>query len=189
MIMRGQKTILIFFSILAFFTLILTGCDKYTRYRVLSFFFDGVPHPDEPQKKEVKASKVGQPKKDLPPQIARFSHPPVEWKDDCSSCHGSVRGAMSVTLPPKDICLKCHSRVIENAFVHGPASVDCIVCHNVHESQVKTLVRKVGNPLCLDCHDKGDVIKAEPHKELKEEELVCLTCHSTHGGKDKFFLK
>jgi hypothetical protein len=30
---------------------VATGCDKYSRHQVLSFLFDGVPHPDAPQKK------------------------------------------------------------------------------------------------------------------------------------------
>ena len=171
---------------------ILTGCDKYSRYRVLNFFFDGVPHSDEPQKKEeegpVKTAKEKQSERAEPISApTKYKHPPAEGKDDCSFCHGPMK---RMVLPPKDMCLKCHDHLKENRpFIHGPAAVDCIVCHNVHESQTKTLLRKVGNILCFDCHDKEGVQKAEPHKELKEEELVCLSCHDPHGGKDKFFLK
>ena len=172
--------------------LILTGCDKYARYRALNFFFDGVPHPDEPQKKEepasVETAKTEKPKRgDLAPETPRYKHPAAEAKDDCSFCHGPMN---QMGLPPKDMCLKCHEHLKENRpFMHGPAVVDCIVCHNVHESQTKTLLRKIGNPLCFDCHEKEGVQKAEAHNELKEEELVCLSCHDPHGGKDKFFLK
>ena len=172
--------------------LIFTGCDKYARYRVFNVFFDGVPHPDEPKQKEelasVRTAKAVETKKvERPPQTPRYKHPPAEGKDDCSFCHGAVS---RIVIPSKDMCLKCHEHLKENRpFMHGPAVVDCIVCHNVHESQTKTLLRKLGNILCFDCHDKTGVVNAEPHKELKEEEFVCLSCHDPHGGKDKFFLK
>jgi predicted CXXCH cytochrome family protein len=171
---------------------ILSGCDKYSRYRALSFFFDGVPHPDEPKKKEqptsLRSAKADLSKKESStPEKPRFSHPPPEGKEDCSVCHGAGKRP---GLPPKDMCLKCHEHLKKDRpFIHGPAVVDCIVCHNVHESQSKTLVRKIGNPLCFDCHDKENLQKGEPHKELPEADLVCLSCHDPHGGKDKFFLR
>jgi predicted CXXCH cytochrome family protein len=185
------RSFVIFFLLFTFLW-IFTGCDKYSRYRALNFFFDGVPHPDKPQKEKepasVKTAKAGQPKKaELPPETPRYKHPPAEGKDDCSFCHGPMN---RMGLPPKDMCLKCHEHVKEKRpFIHGPAVVDCIVCHNVHESKTKTLLRKIGNSLCIDCHEKEGVQKAEPHKELKEEDLVCLSCHDPHGGKDRFFLK
>ncbi|MEW6374959.1 MAG: cytochrome c3 family protein [Thermodesulfobacteriota bacterium] len=182
----------VIFFLLFTFLWILTGCDKNARYGVLNFFFDGVPHPDEQLKKEepasAKTAKAGQLKRaELPPETPRYKHPPAEGKDDCSFCHGSIS---RIVIPPKDICLKCHEHLKEKRpFIHGPAAVDCVVCHNVHESETKTLLRKIGNILCFDCHSKEEIQKADPHKELKEEELVCLSCHDPHGGKDKFFLK
>lgn len=190
-IWKINRPCVIFFLLLTSF-LIFTGCDKYARYRALNFFFDGVPHPDEPLKEEksasVKTAKVEETKKvELPLKLPRYKHPPAEGKDDCSFCHGPVS---RITVPPKDMCLKCHEHLKENRpFMHGPAAVDCVVCHNVHDSPTKNLLRKVGNIVCFDCHDKTGIVNAEPHKELKEEELVCLSCHDPHGGKDKFFLK
>ncbi len=182
----------VIFPLIFTFLLILPGCDKYARYRTLNFFFDGVPHPDEQLKKEepvsVKTAKSEETKQvERPPQTPRYKHPPAEGKDDCSFCHGPVS---RIVIPPKDMCLKCHEHLKANRpFIHGPAAVDCTVCHNVHESRTKTLLGKVGNVLCFDCHGKAGVVDAEPHKELKEEEFVCLSCHDPHGGKDKFFLK
>jgi len=187
---RNQSFVILYLLFVSL--LILTGCDKYARYRALNFFFDGVPHPDEQLKKEgpasVKTAKIEQTKKiEPPPQIPRYKHPPAEGKDDCSFCHGAIS---RIIIPPKDMCMKCHEHLKESRpFIHGPAAVDCIVCHNVHESQTRTLLRKVGNILCFDCHNKAGVVDAEPHKELKEKEFVCLSCHDPHGSKDKFFLK
>ncbi len=178
--------------LLSAFLGILTGCDRYSRYRVLSFFLDGVPHPDEPRQKEGVAApqvaKADQPKKDaLPAETPRYSHPPPDGKNDCAACHGPVNRPV---FPAKDMCLKCHVHVTaKRPFIHGPAVVDCIVCHNVHESQAKTLVRKVGNPLCFNCHDEERIQRGKAHRDAKEGEFLCLSCHDPHGGKDRFFLK
>lgn len=194
--MRGWSQTHLFpiLFLLFIFLCAFTGCDKYTRYRVLNLLFDGAPHPDEPIKKEepasVKTAKVEQPKRvelPPPPPPPRYTHPPAEGKDDCSYCHGPLN---RIVVPPKDMCLKCHKHLKESRpFIHEPAVVDCIVCHDPHESQLKTLLRKIGNSLCFDCHDKESVVKAEPHKDLKDDELICLSCHDPHGGKDQFFLK
>jgi predicted CXXCH cytochrome family protein len=170
---------------------VATGCDKYSRHQVLSFLFDGVPHPDAPQKKAKAATKETggdqREKKEQSTEKPKFKHPAAEGKDDCSFCHGKVTSA---AMPPKDICVKCHQHLKEKRpFLHGPAVVDCIVCHNPHESETKTLLKKKGGDLCQDCHDIKDVQKAEPHKDMKPDELLCDSCHDPHGGKDKFFLR
>src|SRR4030042_843662 len=134
---RGQERIIVSFFILATLILFSTSCDKYIRYRVLNFFFDGVPHPDKPQESKepvgVKTARLKQIERaESPPAPPRYKHPPAEGKDDCSFCHGPMN---RMVLPPKDMCLKCHTHVKGNlAFIHGPAVVDCVVCHNVHES-------------------------------------------------------
>lgn len=174
------------------FFFIMTGCDKYARYRALNLFFDGVPHPDEPLKKEdsgqaiVAKADLGT-KTEFARQLIEFRHPPAEGKDDCSFCHGPMT---RIVIPPKNMCLRCHEHLKENRpFLHGPAVVDCVFCHNVHRSQTRTLLRKVDNSLCFDCHDQQSVLDSEPHRKLKNEQRLCLSCHDPHGGKDRFFLK
>lgn len=185
---RPFAVLFLFFALL----FILAGCDPETRYRALNFFFDGVPRPGEPPKKEeIPAAKIASVKQEAqaetPSEIVYYRHPPAEGKDDCSFCHGPVS---QIVIPPKDMCLKCHEHLKENRpFLHGPAVVDCVFCHNVHRSQTKTLLRKTGNLLCFECHDQQSVIQGESHRELKEEEFVCLSCHDPHGGKDRFFLR
>jgi predicted CXXCH cytochrome family protein len=189
---RDRKGNVVKICVLLFVVLwMLMGCDKYSRYRVLNLFFDGVPHPDEPPKKEVsapvKTAKAEQQEKtNLPSAPTKYIHPAAEGKDDCSFCHGSMK---NVVMPPRDICLKCHEHLKENRpFIHEPAAADCMACHNPHESSTKTLLTKTGNPLCFDCHSRQDVEKAEVHGGLKADEL-CLSCHDPHGGKDRFLLR
>jgi len=173
------------------FLQIMAGCDKYARYRALSIFFDGVPHPDEQNKKDIPVltniSGVKKPEKSESAVPVRYKHPAAEGKDDCSFCHGAT---ISVLLPPKDACLKCHAHLKETRpFIHGPAASDCVVCHNVHEAKTKQLLRVVGNPLCFICHQQGTLEKSRGHEGINEKKAACLSCHDPHGGKDKFFLR
>ncbi len=195
--MRGwerSRKMIILFALLGMY-LFFSGCDRYARYRALNFFFDGVPHPDDTLKKKtepVTAGSAGQAQKPanalLPTQ---FSHPSENVKESCSFCHESIT---NMVIPPRDICLKCHSHIKDTRpFLHGPAAIDCLVCHDVHKSEVKTLLRKIGNFLCFDCHyigaEKKMLEKTEAHRELTDDEIVCLQCHDPHGGSDRFFLR
>jgi predicted CXXCH cytochrome family protein len=175
---------------------VFSGCDQYARYRVLHFFFDGVPHPDQPLQEEkpapVKIAMTergeGEPRKKEPTSSpTRYRHPPVEGRDDCSFCHGPLN---RIALPPGDICLKCHTDNSKKfSFIHPPAISECTGCHDPHESQAKALLKKMGNSLCFDCHDQKEVQEKEPHREMKKDELICLSCHHPHGGGDRSFLK
>lgn len=200
--MRGRERLLLSFSALAILALISINCSGKTQYSILNFFFDGVPSPDGQQKREkgapTQTARAGQQQKkkgELPPETPRYKHPAAEGKDDCSFCHGKVT---RLVLPPKDMCLRCHEHLKDNRpFMHGPAVVDCIVCHNVHDGETKALVRKIGNPLCYDCHDRGGLQeglqegtpRAEAHSKLNDGNVACLFCHDPNGGKDRFFLK
>ncbi|MEI6128410.1 MAG: cytochrome c3 family protein [Pseudomonadota bacterium] len=163
------------------------GCDKYTRYRTLNFFFDGVPHPDAQARAEQEALlKSGS----GPLAKIKYKHPASGKADECSICHGS---RFNVGSLPRDMCLQCHTAIKKNrSFIHGPAAIDCIACHDIHESETKTLLRKTGNTLCFQCHyriDKGLITKIEAHKDFKEDASQCLSCHDPHGGSDRFFIK
>jgi predicted CXXCH cytochrome family protein len=189
-------------QLLAYFVLIISqvgfmlGCDRYARYRALYTVFDGVPHPDEkivkPREAELavilEGGQLDKTKAFLPPP--QYKHPAADAKDECSFCHGPL---YNMVTPPKDMCLKCHTQVKENlAYIHGPAALDCVVCHDVHKSPTKTLVTKTGNPLCFICHyseNKDKLREAEAHKELEEDNPLCISCHDPHGGRDRYFLK
>jgi len=170
----------------------LTGCNKYTRHKVLTAVFDGVPHPDD-LTTEVTALE-GVPFEDqegrLPVLPLRYTHPSAGTEGGCALCHGPPK---ELVIPGKDMCVRCHAHVREKKpFIHGPAVLDCIVCHEPHESKTKSLLKIIGNELCFECHyrqNREDAYKTEEHRDTEEVEFVCLACHDPHGGKDRFFVK
>ena len=175
--------------------MVVGGCNKYTRYRVLRVVFDGVPHPDEELKaRETDVLKAAVERADqqrrAPSLQIRYTHPSAGAAGNCSLCHGTLQ---NLIIPGKDMCVRCHVRVREQfPFLHGPAVLDCIVCHDPHESKIKSLLKIIGNELCFECHyrkDKEEAFKAEAHKEYRDKKFVCLACHDPHGGKDRFFVK
>jgi predicted CXXCH cytochrome family protein len=173
------------------FLQIMAGCDRYARYRALSIFFDGVPHPDERNKMVVPVlannSGVKKPETSVAEAPARHRHPAAEGTDDCSFCHGAT---ISVLLPPKNACLRCHTHLKEGrSFIHGPAASDCVVCHNVHMAETKELLRASGDLLCFICHQQETLNKGKGHEGINEKKTACLACHDPHGGKDRFFLR
>ena len=174
---------------------ISAGCNRHSRYRVLSTLFDGVPVPEQvaagqavPQG-EFGHEEMGQEGGVIPANI-RYRHPATGTESECVLCHGNPR---SLVIPGKDMCLQCHKKVKEKRkFIHGPAVLDCIICHDPHEGKSEDLLRTMGNDLCYTCHyrkDKEDAFKTEAHKESKGESFICLNCHDPHGGQDKFFVR
>ncbi len=161
------------------------GCEKHTRYQVLSTVFDGVPDPDAPppvKPGEVKLAKAGV-KSGAELSTKTYRHPPAEGSDDCTFCHGKNM----MVQPPKDLCVRCHTHVQKNLkFVHQPTATSCSICHDPHDGPSQFLLRKLPPELCVKCHDKGG--KNKPCSRVEAKDADCLSCHEPHGGSDKFYL-
>jgi predicted CXXCH cytochrome family protein len=194
----------------------ITGCDKYTRHKVLTFFFTGVP-PLEEEKKPVieeKVEEVQQIKKRKKPdlRVVSFSHGPFA-SGQCYQCHeisstvgfrrfGEKAGVRVRTIqqipgrlvtPLEELCIECHtSKSLTTAYsrglwTHGPvANGDCTVCHNPHRSFFQYMLLK----------EKSTELCAECHAggylmqiEEHKKDKECITCHNPHVGKDRFLLK
>ena len=168
---------------------VISGCNRHARYRTASFFFDGVPNPDEPPRKTA-AEDGGQSGITVPAPI--YKHPAAGENNECSLCHGAGMPS-KFTIPPPDICLNCHSKIKEDrAFIHAPAALDCLVCHDIHQSTEKSLVRKTGNLLCLGCHYREPTKEAREtaaHRDVPEDKFYCLSCHDPHGGDTKDYIR
>jgi len=170
----------------------LTGCNKYTRHKVLTTVFDGVPHPDDLMEEVTALEET--PFEDQEGRLAvlpvRYTHPSAGTEGGCALCHGPPK---DLIIPGKDMCVRCHAHVREKKpFIHGPAVLDCIVCHEPHESKTQSLLKIIGNELCFECHyrqNRDDAYKTEEHRDTEDREFVCLACHDPHGGKDRFFVK
>ena len=190
------------------------GCDKYTRYKALTFFFTGVPHPEKQvdfavskQRKIVEEGEEGE-----TVTVLSSIHGPYA-AGQCFLCHevnttaalrkgakgeGVARRFDSglpgrLLSPIKDLCIECHpTKSMKSAFsqdlwIHGPVSSGlCTVCHSPHSTQFSYMLRKGNsNEMCAICHEPGFISQSEDHIEGKD----CISCHNAHLGKNRFLLK
>lgn len=184
--MSLKKIISLFFiSGIAF----LEGCSPSGRYKVLSFFFDGVPNPTAISEQPVQAAAdttLNQisAREGAIPEI--FSHTPYKEKK-CESCHSkNSSNELIKTLP--GLCISCH-RDFESKYkvLHGPvASGYCLECHTPHTSGNAGLLIRKGQNLCLNCHNSKAIFKNKIHEGTGKRN--CGECHNPHGGEDQFLL-
>lgn len=160
----------------------LLGCGSpQRRYRVLSFFFDGVPNPDAPkgQKGSFVTGKSGNP---------IYVHKPYEEKH-CDSCHENTTDVFSMIKVNPEVCGGCHYKILtQYPRMHGPvASIKCLMCHNPHQSAEKHLLKLPSPKLCVQCHEPPTLNPRTP--EHTDPKADCISCHSGHGGTNRQFLK
>ncbi len=174
------------------------ACNETARFRVLGFFFDGVPKPGEaaPDSKDDQEIVQAKTEADLdvpdslhPIVVAEklISHPPYK-EFQCRRCHQPA-GVELVATTQEGLCARCHVNIPGDApFVHGPvAARDCLFCHHYHESKIPGLLLYPPDETCLRCHDQTDLTAGPRHAELDERR--CIQCHDPHAGTDRYFLK
>ena len=158
------------------------GCSVERDYKVLSFFFDGVPDPEARQR----ALETGVGKVDITTSPTYTVHKPYA-AEQCSECHG---GRSRLTKRDSSLCLKCHKdEPTRYERMHGPvAAIACLWCHEPHESAYSTLLRDKPNAVCGLCHEAGalDSARVPEHADASRE---CLSCHDGHGGTQRYFLR
>ncbi len=172
----------------AMLTLVVACSSDARRYRILRFFFDGVPDPSAPRPPEVADGPLsGQSDQVRKPRRASFPHAP--WREGrCRDCHDPDTGVLYKTLE-EGLCQSCHAEVPgQTVYVHGPVAVnDCLACHEAHESQYPRLLRDDAELICFRCHDEADLAMGPDHESIGE--VACLECHDPHGGSDPLFLR
>ncbi len=174
---------------------IIFNCSPKTRYQVLSFFFDGVPNPEEQARlaaqhqasdslNQGRNRQLSLQRKKEPPPVF---HPPFADRD-CEACH-NIRGGNRLNSPVPELCFECHDDFRqEYAALHGPVAAGaCTECHHPHVAKIKKLLKRKGQALCLYCHDKKDVFKNDAHEDLGD--MACTECHNAHGGDEPPFLE
>ncbi len=187
---------------------VVFGCDADVRYRVLSFFFDGVPSPggatsqsrpiigpwgipldpDDPRAQEFLARAAAkQAVRGPAAEAPMFLHDPFE-KRLCAQCHRPEKGYQARI--EGDTCAKCHAlhyRYQPNDWVHGPVALGmCSACHKSHQSQYPGLLTADVPSLCFSCHDASRVL-ARPH-HAGVEGLRCTKCHDPHLAGNRLLL-
>jgi predicted CXXCH cytochrome family protein len=172
--------------------LIMGACTSEKSYKVLTFFFDGVPERffsgDSIQSDTIlnMDSTVVQtnPSGNHLPNL--FLHQPYANKE-CNTCHNSGMGQVLMKQP--QLCYSCH-RNYENdyASVHGPvASGYCTTCHNPHKSEIDHLLVREDPDICLHCHDIKQV-ENNPIHQISDLSS-CTECHDPHGEENTYLLK
>lgn len=174
------------------------ACNATARYRVLRFFFDGVPEPgqkdaapeDESEPGQASAAESVGDQASAQPAVAPkpyHLHPPFK-EFQCRRCHQPA-GVALVATPQEGLCSRCHQGIPGDVqYVHGPVAVrDCLFCHHPHESPERGMLLYPPNETCLRCHDRADLTVGPQHAEF--EQSLCIDCHDPHGGSVRFFLK
>lgn len=158
------------------------SCAATTRYRVLSFFFDGVPPLPLAKAPAVAASQPAT----APVQASvTFVHGPYAAKL-CNACHESG-GANGLVAPKDQLCARCHQIELRRRFIHGPlAAGGCLVCHDPHSSSFGHLLVASPEGFCLRCHDRRALVDNPGHRG---EAGSCTTCHDAHMSDRRFLLR
>jgi predicted CXXCH cytochrome family protein len=181
------------------------GCGTEERYKVLSFFFDGVPKPGEENKPPPPKGPWGLPvepgsaaAKEFPVAQATpgpaMPPPPVSEhapyrNRDCFSCH-ETESSMAPATSGAALCRKCHAAYLDppmTDWVHGPAALgQCSLCHVSHKSQFPALLAKAQRDLCLRCHVEPGLLEEPYHKAAAAKD--CSACHDPHMAGNRLLL-
>ena len=169
-----------------------SGCSSEKRYKVLSFFFDGVPDPNAPavatgDQDEFGGQRAGNGSGAAKP--VAFMHKPY-GDNQCSACHENARGNFDdFQKLSSDVCLKCHDKVRDEfPVMHGPvAAAECNLCHVPHESSIPHLLRDAAPTVCVQCH-QPELLSPTPREHLLPDKS-CLDCHTGHGSDKHGLLK
>lgn len=170
-----------------------SGCSSAKHYKVLSFFFDGVPNPaevaaihklDSISRKDSASLANALKVENLPKGSI---HPPYQEKD-CASCHDQSSMGKFTEMQPM-LCYQCHEDFsTKYKALHGPVGGgQCTACHSPHLSENVSLLKRTNQSLCLYCHDQKQVLAFEPHQDIGD--TSCTECHNPHGGDDKYILR
>jgi predicted CXXCH cytochrome family protein len=174
-----------------------TSCSVERHYRVLSFFFDGVPDPSlpppaEPEVGPVVAAERGGPRV---PIVKVSQHQPV-LAGECNACHIQSKDQFSdwVNSDPTlraertELCGLCHEPP-KGPYTHGPAaSAQCQICHQPHRSIYPNLLRaEHPRDLCVQCHDSSTFLTRAEHEARGDME--CAVCHDPHRSDLPYLLR
>jgi len=176
------------------------GCNREARYKILTFFFEGVPPlGSENQTVETETTMdvdelsqthvAGEKSVSRPLRQKRTSkHKPVS---DCSTCHigGMLTGERQLARPMPDLCYSCHTDYnAVGGYLHGPIAVgECSFCHDSHYSKYVYLQKAPQPELCYQCHLRENIATIAGHQENKE--MICTKCHDPHVSSMKKLLK
>ena len=175
----------------------LVGCDRASRHKVLTFFFEGVPPLDadreKPESETVLEEKapVDVVEEESIRAIKQTDASTHEPSKECGQCHsqqgGWNRNRLVRSMP--DLCYSCHSSYArQSGYLHGPVAVGaCSFCHDPHQSKYVKLQKAPQPDLCYRCHDQEGIESIADHPD--QQHRICTQCHDPHTGAGRYFLK
>jgi len=175
------------FALLLACVVLWGGCSVKKHYKLLSFFFDGVPDPNAPVKPAGESDAVSAVGKAKLPTLS-VHRPYAENK--CGACHkGEPSAIFESSALNSDVCMECHRKVLTGyPLMHAPvASKACLWCHNPHDSPQPALLREPTPTVCTQCHEK-QLLGPKPPEHLLPDSR-CLDCHQGHGGTKRYFVR
>lgn len=190
---NGPRTTLILLTLS--FCVAALACSPSARYRVLTFFFDGVPAPEgvEPVR-DLRAERAARTSSAFGEGIRQLRERPREAPaaprlvsfhepysaNDCRACHDVEQGNLLEVPTDATLCDRCHEEQRhEEGWDHGPINIGtCIPCHVPHASVHEALLSKPMTQLCLDCHIEVTPESAEYHDIPNFAD--CVACHDPH---------
>ncbi len=191
---RYGLSLLAFAGIGLILSLMPLGCaNPVARYKVLSFFFDGVPLPPELATTRPETGGKG------PRDTTRLGKEPEQWvyheayrrRALCigaKGCHGG-QGGYGVAVG-RDTCQKCHKPHYDlqrDDWAHGPVSLGkCSTCHLPHRSKHENLLTDATPALCFTCHNASGTLAAPHHVEATAK--PCTQCHDPHFAGNRMLL-
>lgn len=194
----------------------ITGCDRAARYKVLTFFFTGVPPLDQEIKDEsgeVRTIKKAEVKKKRYIPTVSYAHGPYA-AGQCELCHDASatvgfrksgkeepKGVPQLAqttpgrlvTPLKELCIECHIDKSKEAeyrkglWFHGPvANGNCTFCHGPHQSRFQYILLK---ETTIELCTQCHTSENIIGTEEHKGEKECTSCHNAHMGINRFLLK
>jgi len=171
-------------AFVSFVAVLSVGCDATSRYKVLTFFFDGVP-PPRPAGEAEEAQAAAQAGGIRPRRVGTGEHGPYAAKL-CNACHESA-ASNTFVVPRDELCFRCHDIRLDKQYIHGPlASGGCTACHDPHSSRYRYLLVSESDDFCFHCHERQAVARVSAHTGIEEQ---CTTCHNAHMSDKKYLLR
>jgi predicted CXXCH cytochrome family protein len=198
----STRTLIICGSIIlaGVFGVIVAGCNREAKHKILTFFFEGVPPLDSEKiavetEMTMAVDESPQPvvagKKIISRVLKQRRASKHESVSDCGKCHlgGMGMGQQQLVEPLPDLCYSCHANFEAlGDFLHGPISVgNCVFCHDAHQSRYVHLQKAPQPGLCYLCHGREDMSDIADHQD--REEIICTDCHDPHAGSTRMRLK
>ena len=205
------------FILLAVCVLVSQGCDKHTKYKVLTFFFTGVPHPENQADLLIMKKQMISKDADADEQVMAISsiHGPY-GAGQCFLCHevnttaalkkgakrqGKEKASMRfdsklpgrLLSPIKQLCIECHpTKSMQSAFsqdlwIHGPVSSGLCTVCHSPHSTQYRYMLRRGNS-----SEMCSICHASGFISQSEDHIEgkdCISCHNAHLGKNRFLLK